>query len=229
MTASTVLSAGALTDYVAALMDIPPRDLLPDTPLLEAGLDSISVMRIAAYFKSFGHGVKFGDLIAMPTIAAWLRLADGEGDVRPARSGPEDAAVPNAVARDDGEAFELTPVQQAYWFGRRDDQPLGGVGCHLYLELDGKGVDPSRLDRAVKRLAIRHPMLRARFLDDGLQRIAGAGPGVALTVHDFRGRSDGGVEALAGLRDRLSHRRLAVADGEPFGVQLSCFPAAEPG
>lgn len=221
MTASTVLSAGALTDHVAALMGIPPRDLLPDTPLLEAGLDSISVMRIAAYFKSFGHGVKFGDLIATPTIAAWMRLAGGEGDVQPARSGSGDAPAPNAVARDDGDAFDLTPVQQAYWFGRRDDQPLGGVGCHLYLELDGEGVDPSRLDLAVKRLAIRHPMLRARFSDDGLQRIADDGSAVALTVHDFRGRSDGVAEALAELRDRLSHRRLAVADGETFGVQLS--------
>lgn len=224
MTASNVLSAGALTDYVAALMDIPPRDLFPDASLLEAGLDSISIMRIAAYFKSFGHSVKFDDLIATPTIGAWIRLAGRGEDARPARSGQGDAAAADGIAQDDGEAFDLTPVQQAYWFGRRDDQPLGGVGCHLYLELDGEGVDPSRLDQAVKRLAIRHPMLRARFLDDGRQRIGDAGPGVALTVHDFSRRPDGGAGALAELRDRLSHRRLAVADGEPFSVQLSLLP-----
>ena len=44
---------------------------------------------------------------------------------------------------------------------------LGGAGCHFYAELDGNGINPGRLERAVRAVIARHAMLRARFLDDG--------------------------------------------------------------
>ena len=36
---------------------------------------------------------------------------------------------------DAGAPFDLTPMQQAYWIGRRTGQSLGGVGCHAYLRV----------------------------------------------------------------------------------------------
>jgi len=55
-------------------------------------------------------------------------------------------------------------MQHAYWIGRSDEQELGGVAAHLYVEFDGREIDPGRLQRAVSELVAAHPMLRTRFL-----------------------------------------------------------------
>lgn len=199
MAVSSTLSAGALAGYVADLMGVSPQEIQPNISLVEAGLDSISMMRIADYFRSCGYSIKFDELIADPTIDAWMRRAVQRNGKQP--------AVQSDVSSS-GSAFELTPVQQAYWFGRQDDQPLGGVGCHLYLELDGKDVDPSQLELALAKLKARHPMLRARFLDDGLQRIEPDVRNIPATVHDLRKNAGDAIEYLEGLRNKLSHRRL---------------------
>lgn len=34
--------------------------------------------------------------------------------------------------------FPLTDVQYAYWVGRDEEQALGGIDCHAYLEFDGE-------------------------------------------------------------------------------------------
>ncbi|MEJ2626346.1 MAG: amino acid adenylation domain-containing protein, partial [Pseudolabrys sp.] len=215
MAVSSTLSAGALAGYVADLMGVSPQEIQPNISLVEAGLDSISMMRIADYFRSCGYSIKFDELIADPTIDAWLRRAAQRNGKQP--------AVQSDVSSS-GSAFELTPVQQAYWFGRQDDQPLGGVGCHLYLELDGKDVDSSQLELALAKLKARHPMLRARFLDDGLQRIEPDVRNIPATVHDLRKNAGDAIEYLEGLRNKLSHRRLDVADAELLDLQVSLLP-----
>ncbi|WP_009917057.1 condensation domain-containing protein, partial [Burkholderia humptydooensis] len=125
----------------------------------------------------------------------------------------------------DGEPFALTPVQHAYLVGRAAQQPLGGVGCHLYQEFDGAGLTPDRLESAVRALIARHPMLSVAFRADGRQqwRAGSSWPGVA--VHDLRACGDAEREhALAALRERLGHRVLDVEHGETFDFQLSLLP-----
>ncbi|WP_308250687.1 non-ribosomal peptide synthetase [Nonomuraea rhizosphaerae] len=122
---------------------------------------------------------------------------------------------------DETAPFPLTPVQLAYWIGRADGQVIGGVGCHAYLEFDGFGVEPARLERAVRALTERHGMLRAIFHDDGTQQIMDTSPWPGLTVHDL---TEGGRGAAERLREELSHRRFAAARGEVFDVQLSLLP-----
>lgn len=43
--------------------------------------------------------------------------------------------------------FPLTDVQYAYWVGRDEEQALGGIDCHAYLEFDGENIDPERLEK----------------------------------------------------------------------------------
>ncbi|MBP2472795.1 amino acid adenylation domain-containing protein [Crossiella equi] len=118
-------------------------------------------------------------------------------------------------------------MQHAYWIGRRDDQELGGVGCHAYLELTGPARDPERLEAAVHALLARHPMLRARFHADGTQQVQDTSPWPGLTVHDLRELA-GPVAGLrlAATRDLLGHRRLDVGRGEVVDVQLTLLPDA---
>ncbi|BCJ69203.1 hypothetical protein Prubr_62240 [Polymorphospora rubra] len=200
---------------VAELVDRAPASLRDDEDLVAAGLDSVRVMDLAARWRRAGADVAYADLLARPTLAAWARRLLAPRD--------EPAAATPVV--DEHAPFDLTPVQHAYWVGRDPAQPLGGVGCHVYAELDGHGLDPGRLERAGYALADRHGMLRARFDADGRQRIAPetSWPGVA--VHDLRHLPTDDVDAaLRDVRDRLSHRLLDVARGEVFDLRVSLLP-----
>src|SRR6202012_5179916 len=98
-----------------------------------------------------------------------------------AAGAPSDEPAPAADGTDT-EPFPLAPIRHSMWVGRHDNQQLGGVAGHLYVEFDGGPVDPGRLRAAATLLAVRHPMLRVRFLPDRTQHIApgdecGAFPG----------------------------------------------------
>ncbi|XLD92065.1 amino acid adenylation domain-containing protein [Polymorphospora sp. A560] len=201
---------------VAELIDRTPDSLGADEDLVAAGLDSVRVMDLAARWRRAGADVAYADLLARPTLAAWSRR------LLEARDEPA-ADLPAIV--DEYAPFDLTPVQHAYWVGRDPAQPLGGVGCHVYAELDGHGLDPDRLERAGYALAGRHGMLRARFDADGRQRIAAEAAWPGVTVHDLRDLPAGDAgAALLAVRDRLSHRLLDVAAGEVFDLRVSLLP-----
>lgn len=191
--------------------------------LIEFGLDSIKVMRIVGKWRKAGARVTFAAMIESPCMKDWWALLNKDGHAPPA---PEKSAVaePASALADHG-PFPLTDVQYAYWIGRRDDQPLGGVGCHAYLEIDGRNVDPTRLQAAWRQVTGHHPMLRARFLPDGHQEIPDTTGVNIISIHDLRtGSEDDVAFALKRTRDRLSHRRLAVEKGEVIGLEISLLP-----
>ncbi|MER5649300.1 amino acid adenylation domain-containing protein [Streptosporangium sp. NPDC002524] len=126
-------------------------------------------------------------------------------------------------AEPDG-AFPLALMQHAYWIGRDSGQSLGSVAAHLYVELDGREIDPARLEAAVVALVERHPMLRAAISDDGTQRVLPERPGPAVTVHDLRAVPDPGEE-LERLRAEMSTQRLPIETGRVFDARLSLLPS----
>ncbi|WUH89176.1 amino acid adenylation domain-containing protein [Streptomyces sp. NBC_00433] len=85
------------------------------------------------------------------------------------------------------EPFPLTDIQQAYWIGRSSAIELGGVSTHYYFELDGEGLDPDRLTRALNAVITRHDMLRAVVQPDGLQRVLPDVPAYEIAVQDLSG------------------------------------------
>ncbi|NJP43478.1 non-ribosomal peptide synthetase [Actinacidiphila epipremni] len=214
---SSAVGAEAVRDAVAGLLGLAPGELPDDADLTDCGMDSIRLMSLAGWLRRHGVPVDFPVLAERPTLAAWTALAAAAAV--PARRAPAAAAPAPAP----GEPFDLTPVQHAYWIGRRDDQPLGGVGCHAYVELDGTAVEPDRLEAAVRAVLARHGMLRARFLPDGRQQVLPRSPWPGLTVYDLRA-ADHPEARLTAVRDRLSHRRLRVERGEVFDVRLSLLP-----
>ncbi|WFE37405.1 non-ribosomal peptide synthetase [Micromonospora sp. WMMD998] len=217
------LTAEAMRADVAHLLGIEPTDIDPDVDLVGLGLDSLRTMQLVNQWRRNGTDLTFAELAEAPVLHRWWELlaAAGSGPAEPADVHPVDETAP----------FPLTPVQHAYWIGRRDDQVLGGVGCHFYVEFDGGGaggtapVDPDRLAEAVRALLRRHGLLRARFLDDGTQQIQPEPTWPGLKVHDLRAGDAAEVDAeLAAERDRLAHRRLAVERGEVFDLRLSLLP-----
>lgn len=213
------LTKEGLTRIVARLMEVSPDLLDEDASLIELGLDSVSMMRLPALLKKQGCHIQLRDLMDKPTLSAWWGLVEGGGSAEhPLQPVPIDDVE---VAR-----TPLTPVQQAYLIGRRDDQSLGGIGCHLYCEFDGHGVDAERLERAVLELCRQHPMLRAQFSDDGYQSILPISPWQRLKTYDLHEMTSQACDGeLAAIRDSLSHRRLDVCRGEVFDIRLSRLPA----
>ena len=193
-----------------------PADQIPlEANLIEWGLDSVTLIRLAGQWRRQGLAARFAELVADPRLCAWLALLDGA----PA------APAPIHHSADDGLPFELAPMQHAYWIGRGPGQALGGVAAHFYNEFDGHGVDPICLEAAVHALLARHPMLRAQFLDDGRQQILPRSPWAGLKVHDLRQADAAQVQQqLEALRAELSHRQLAVEHGQVLDIQLSLLP-----
>ncbi|TDT42709.1 dihydroaeruginoic acid synthetase [Streptomyces sp. BK208] len=217
----------ALRTGVAELMGVELTAEDDDTDLFLLGLQSIQLMQFTNRLNRAGGRTGFTELARDPRISSWHRLLSGRAEAAVPDTGQAAPAATAPAGAPGRGPFPLTPVQQAYWIGRGDDRPLGGVGCHAYLEIDTAGVDADRLERAVRALTRRHPMLRARFGDDGTQTIADVSPWPGLTVHDHTARPRAEADAdLAELREWLSHRRLRVAEGEVFDVRLSRLPAA---
>ncbi|MFE3685021.1 amino acid adenylation domain-containing protein [Streptomyces sp. NPDC059095] len=212
---------------VADLLEEPVASILDDDDLVARGLDSMGVMRLAGLWRREGVAVTFGELIEQPRLCDWWTLASGRAggqDHDKPRDPVGESAHDDAYTELDERApFPLAPMQHAYWIGRAEGQALGS-GSHFYFEFDGPALDPDRLDAALRSLTTRHPMLRARFLDDGTQQIDPAPTGLA-GVHDLRALPSEECEAeLARLRGELSHQRMDVARGRVLDVRLTRLP-----
>jgi len=213
--ADDILAPLQVRAQVQALLTEPDAVPGDDEHLIELGLDSLQLMRLVNQWRKAGAAVSFAQLIERPWLGAWWPLL-----VRTTPAAPKATEAP--PVRDDAAPFALTDVQHAYWIGRGDEQMLGGVGCHAYLELDGSRIDPSRLQQAWSRLLQHHGMLRARFDGQGQKSITALPTDTTMTIHDLRAETREAAErALLDIRERLSHRRLQVEHGEVAGLALS--------
>ncbi|MEU5305610.1 amino acid adenylation domain-containing protein [Streptomyces noursei] len=205
-----------LPGAVGELLGVRADEIDDQAPLIQLGLDSLAMMRLAGWCRRAGLDIGFADLISEPTLAAWRRLvAERQGSGHGAQTARIDESQP----------FELALMQHAYWVGRDAGQQLGGVAAHFYHEFDGRDVDPVRLESAVRAVLARHGMLRVSVLDDGRQVLLPESPWSGLSVHDLRERDAAEAgQRLDELRRDLSHRRMDLAMGEVFDVQLTLLP-----
>jgi mycobactin phenyloxazoline synthetase len=212
---------------VAGQLGLTAADIADHDDLIQLGLDSIRTMKLAGVWRKRGADINFAQLAASPTVASWHGLL-GANDAA-GRSAepvpvpvPVETVAPIAAADDESAPFPLATMQHAYWIGRSDEQELGGVAAHLYVEFDGGRIDPVRLERAVAELVAAHPMLRTRFLPDGTQQTMAAPGKPVFGVVDLRDRSPEETEAaLTELRERKTHQRLAIEDGQAIDVTLT--------
>ncbi|MFD8613406.1 amino acid adenylation domain-containing protein [Streptomyces sp. NPDC059631] len=222
----SLFAPDAVREAVAHALETAPHELDDDRDLFELGLDSLMLMSLAGTWRRAGSAVTFQELTRTPTLGAWTALLGREHPAEaPALPAPTSQATALQASTDEeaAESFPLATMQHAYWIGRQDGQPLGGVAAHFYVELDGHGIDPERLDAALRALVLRHGMLRAVFDEEGRQRFGP--PGSPLTVHDLRERDPRDAEAeLALLRERNTHARHDITSGDVFRAALCLLP-----
>ncbi len=192
-------------------------DFLDEDNLIELGLNSLQVMRLANKWRRHKIKVTFAELISVPNLKSWWDLIS--------KSNLSNTKKTVEIKNEEEKEFPLTDVQYAYWIGRQEDQPLGGVGCHAYLELDGKGIDIDKLKVAWKNLFKYHPMLRAKFSESGMQEILEKPYSEEIIIHDLRLKSQSEVnKELKEIQDTLSHRLLKVQHGQVAGLEISLLP-----
>ena len=190
-------------------------DIKENDNLIEKGLSSMQVMQLSGILKKEGLRISFAKLIEKPTLNSWFDLVANSKIIKK-------HSKDNKKSNDGKDSFNLTDVQYSYFIGRSDDQTLGGVGCHAYIEIDGKDIDYKRLNDAWNILQYRHPMLRARFTEDGKQEILDKPFSEEIEVFDLSNLDDEETKIrLDEIRENLSHRKLRVKMGEVAGLKLA--------
>lgn len=115
-----------LHDYLKDSLGV--NEIKEKENLMHSGLTSIITMQISNQLRKFGMRIPFSKLALEPILSRWFSMIDeAEISVSSEKS--------NLHLDDKNEEFELTDVQYAYWSGRDENQPLGGVGCHAYIGL----------------------------------------------------------------------------------------------
>lgn len=202
----------SLESYLKEQLDIETID--KNVNLKELGITSIKVMKVASKLKKNGLNINFGKLMGNPTLAHWEQLITDNNFVQ------KDSFYINE--NNQNEEFPLTDVQYSYFIGREDEQTLGGVSCHAYIEIDGENIDEVKLENAWNKLQYRHPMLRARFTEDGKQEILDKPFSEEIEVFDLSNLDDEENKIrLDEIRENLSHRKLRVEMGEVAGLKLA--------
>lgn len=118
--------------------------------------------------------------------------------------------------------FPLTPIQQAYAYGRElPAQMLGGVSTHLYYEIDWQPLDLARFEQSFNAMIQRHDMMRAIINESG-QQVVLDNPGYyAVKLHDFSGLDAAAFNQKAeAIRGDLSHEKFNASQWPLFKVEV---------
>jgi yersiniabactin nonribosomal peptide synthetase len=202
-------------EMLVILSEIIPdiETLSAEDNLVELGLTSIEVMNIISKLKKTGYSATFSELMRMPVLKEWHRFIQ--------RDGKRETSI---AAADLEKEFALTDIQYAYWVGRKESQPLGGVGCHAYFEFEcNKELDIERLNNAWNELQVIHPMLRAKFNKAGTQTIMASPYTKNIDVYDFRKDKDA-LSKKNELRSKFENRLLDIEHGQVASAAISLLP-----
>ncbi|MDB1087483.1 amino acid adenylation domain-containing protein [Streptomyces sp. ACA25] len=209
-------AAAPLLAQVADAAGRATTELRPGQRFADLGVDSFGALRLRrAVARHTGVELPLPAFLGDRTVGAlcadWALAEPGTTHA------PEPAAPPLPAPPDDEDgSAPLTAVQAAYWAGRGDDFPLGGVATFWYHEYDRhpgdrRGSDAladlERLEEAWNSLIRHHAMLRTVIGRDGRQRTLPAPPPYTLGRTDLRAAGPEQVAAtLAELREERSHQ-----------------------
>lgn len=188
----------------------------PNQNLINLGIQSLDVMELASILRREGLKIKFSQLIKEPTLNHWQELI---------RVSKINILNDRKSEKQNGVLFDLTDVQSAYLIGREDDQELGGIGCHAYFEFTGEKLDINKLNHAWYEVQMRHPMLRAKFTQDGKQYFMQYPLNKEIKVINLDSFNSENIQIqLKKYRENASHLKRNVTEGDVAGLTVFILP-----
>ncbi|WP_054741838.1 non-ribosomal peptide synthetase [Cellulosilyticum ruminicola] len=112
------------------------------------------------------------------------------------------------------EPFPLTSIQEAYLLGRSKNYNLGGVSCHIYLEVAYDNLDDEKVEDVWNQLVSRHGMLRTIFNQKGYQK-------ELKEVHRFKILKANDSKTRDEMRQNLSNKSYEVNQWPLFDIGIS--------
>ncbi|WP_346012177.1 amino acid adenylation domain-containing protein [Streptomyces sp. SID3343] len=143
------------------ILGVPVTSATDD--FLTLGGDSLDAVRlIAALRLRHGGELTLTRWYADPTVAALAELIDGASGAAGATAGPPTATLTEGIPH------KPSPMQRDYWIAEQlcADLPVYTLGIRYRW---AEPVDVAALTTALAELSRRHPLLRARFPDDGTE------------------------------------------------------------
>ena len=222
--ASAVEQLALLQTFLAARvaevigLSRPPK---LEIPLPELGFDSLMAVELKNRVKTaLGVELPVRAILEGASVGQLADLLRAGLDLAAPAATPVESLQPDLAHR--YEPFPLTDIQQAYWVGRGPGMELGGIGCHLYTEVEGNDLPLDQLQDSWRRLVARHDMLRAIVAGDGQQRILEQVPPYQIPILDLRELSVQEREAqLTRLRKDLSHRVFDATQRPLFDIRAT--------
>ena len=210
-----------LENAAGEILRLPEGRLDPKTPLVRAGFDSLMLMELAQRTRR-----RLGRSLAPALFLEAKDLADLADHIAVAPADRTKEAVIVPAPQDRFKPFPLTDVQHAYWLGRGEEMPLGGVSCCAYAELDFRNPDLTRLEKALNKTIARHDMLRCVFTDDGRQRVLEEVPPCHIVVEDVSGLgAEEKKKALEAKTNGLSHEVLPLDRAPVLAIRATRLDA----
>ncbi|MFV0283272.1 MAG: phosphopantetheine-binding protein [Castellaniella sp.] len=73
----TALSLESMRADIARILHESPADIQDDDNLMDLGLDSMRLMKLASQWREAGASLEFADLAAHATLAHWWTIVAG--------------------------------------------------------------------------------------------------------------------------------------------------------
>ncbi len=203
-----------MEQYLADLVNtiLKPETKISETDnLFEYGLNSIKLMKIISILKKEQIAVTFKEMMLSPCLKSWTALCCEK------KQETDSIVLTELPVSDENKPFEMTPMQKAYLWGRQENQPLGGISCHAYVEFSSvQALDVEKLENAWKQLIANHPQLHTRYCSDGTQQeIPAEQIQNSFAVYDLTNVTPQEQEKkLLEIRQERSHKLLDVENGQ---------------
>jgi len=177
-----------LVSLVARAVQINPREVDLGQPLVQLGIDSVQAMELLKDLEqATGRDLPTTLLFENDTPRAILAaLRRGAARDLPTREPSDPPALPDqTVPGDSWWPAQILPSQATFVVQRSFFPDIPGnvlLACSLRRDSGGQAIHKERLQRALRQLASRHPVLGTRFQrrEDGwVQTRGGAAPTLA--------------------------------------------------
>lgn len=187
-----------------------------DIHFFDLGGNSIKLSNLKqAIFEQLGVDIPLKKLFELNTVR---KIADA----LPSERQPLVLQQIQVNLKEKHQPFPLTPIQQAYAYGRElPIKSLGGVSTHLYYEIDWEKLDVDKFEQSFNTMIRRHDMLHAIINPSGQQVILEKINNYSIRQHDFRQMDTDAFNASSQvLRNELSHEKFKAGQWPLFRVEV---------